>query len=104
MKQEDNINRLIIKHKIRLYCSEGRRVYLMAKGYNVAIVGATGAVGQEILKVLEERSFPVADLKVLASSRSEGKKIKFIDEELTVHMAKPGEFQDVDIVLFAGGL
>ncbi|NPV28269.1 MAG: aspartate-semialdehyde dehydrogenase [Firmicutes bacterium] len=75
----------------------------MAKNYRVAVVGATGAVGQEILKVLQERDFPISDLKLLASPRSEGKKLKFGSEELTVLQAKPETFTGVEIAFFAGG-
>ena len=71
--------------------------------FNIAVVGATGAVGQEILKVLDERNFPVAELKLLASSRSEGKKIRYRDRELTVHETTADSFGGVDIALFAGG-
>ncbi|MFY9140992.1 MAG: aspartate-semialdehyde dehydrogenase [Thermacetogeniaceae bacterium] len=75
----------------------------MSNGHRVAIVGATGAVGQELLTVLEERKFPIAELKLLASARSEGKKITFCGEELTVTEAKPSSFKNVDIAFFAGG-
>jgi aspartate-semialdehyde dehydrogenase len=75
----------------------------MAGNYKVAVVGATGAVGQEILKVLEERKFPIDELRVLASARSEGKRIKFQDQEVTVREAKPEVFEGVDIAFFAGG-
>ncbi len=75
----------------------------MSGGFRVAIVGATGAVGQEIMKVLLERKFPIADLKLLASARSEGKKLKFGDEELAVSEAKPSSFSGVEIAFFAGG-
>ncbi len=76
---------------------------MMINGHRVAIVGATGAVGQELLTVLQERSFPIAELKLLASARSEGKKITFCGEELTVTEAKPSSFKNVDIAFFAGG-
>jgi aspartate-semialdehyde dehydrogenase len=75
----------------------------MSQGYRVAIVGATGAVGQELIKILQERDFPVAELSLLASSRSEGKKLIFAGEQLTVHEATADSFQGVDIALFAGG-
>ncbi len=75
----------------------------MPQGYKVAVVGATGAVGQEILKVLEERRFPVAELRALASARSEGKKLTFLSSEVTVHTARPEAFAGVDIAFFAGG-
>ena len=54
------------------------------KKYNVAILGATGAVGQEFLNLIEERNFPFANLKMLASKRSAGKKIQFMGKEYTV--------------------
>lgn len=73
------------------------------KKYNVAIVGATGAVGHELMKVLAERDFPINELKLLASARSEGKILQYRGEDLVVHEAKPESFENVDIVLFAGG-
>ncbi|WP_037351795.1 aspartate-semialdehyde dehydrogenase [Selenomonas sp. FC4001] len=73
------------------------------KKYNVAILGATGAVGQEFLNLIEERNFPFANLKMLASKRSAGKKIQFMSKEYTVEEATVDSFKDVDIALFAGG-
>ncbi len=73
------------------------------KKYNVAILGATGAVGQEFLNLIEERNFPFANLKMLASKRSAGKKIQFMGKEYTVEEATTESFKDVDIALFAGG-
>ena len=73
------------------------------KKYNVAILGATGAVGQEFLNLIEERNFPFANLKMLASKRSAGKKIQFMGKEYTVEEATVDSFKDVDIALFAGG-
>ena len=73
------------------------------KKYNVAILGATGAVGQEFLNLIEERDFPFANLKMLASKRSAGKKIQFMGKEYTVEEATVDSFKDVDIALFAGG-
>lgn len=70
---------------------------------NVAILGATGAVGQEFIRLIEERKFPFAGLKLLASSRSAGKKITVCGKEYTVEEAKPESFEHVDIALFAGG-
>jgi len=72
-------------------------------GYNVAVVGATGAVGKEMIKILEERSFPVKNLKLLASARSAGKKLKFKGEEITVEELKPESFEGIDIALFSAG-
>ncbi len=71
------------------------------KTYNVAILGATGAVGREMLKVLGERNFPVKSLKLLASKRSAGMKIAFRGEELTVEEATHDSFKGMDIVLGA---
>ena len=75
----------------------------MSKKYNVAILGATGAVGQEFLNLIEERNFPFAELKLLASKRSAGKKIQFMGKEYTVEEATESSFEGVDIALFAGG-
>lgn len=68
-------------------------------GYKVAILGATGAVGEEFLKILEERNFPIDSLKLLASSRSKGKKIKFKDTEITVEELTHDSFKGIEIVL-----
>lgn len=73
------------------------------KKYNVAILGATGAVGQEFLNLIEERNFPFAELRMLASKRSAGKKIQFMGKEYTVEEATEDSFKGVDIALFAGG-
>ena len=71
------------------------------KTYTVAILGATGAVGQEMMKVLAERDFPVGKLIPLASKRSAGKKLMFKGEEITIQEACDEAFQGVDIVLGA---
>lgn len=71
------------------------------KKYNVAVLGATGAVGREMIKILEERNFPVNALKALASKRSVGKKIPFKNEEITVEEATHDSFSGMDIVLGA---
>ena len=71
------------------------------KTYTVAILGATGAVGQEMLKILEERDFPVGKLVPLASARSAGKKLKFKGQEVTIQEARDQAFEGVDIVLGA---
>ncbi|UOQ43007.1 aspartate-semialdehyde dehydrogenase [Halobacillus salinarum] len=71
--------------------------------YNVAVVGATGAVGQKMLETLEERDFPINQLKLLSSSRSAGKKVPFRGEELTVEEATPESFENVQIALFSAG-
>ena len=71
------------------------------KKYTVAVLGATGAVGQEMLKVLEERDFPVGKLIPLASARSAGKTLKFKGEDVTIELACDEAFEGVDIVLGA---
>ena len=71
------------------------------KQYNVAILGATGAVGQQMLRCLEEQEFPVANLKLLASARSAGKLVKFAGEDVAVEEARDEAFDGVDIVLGA---
>src|SRR5699024_11226215 len=73
------------------------------KNYNVAIVGATGAVGEKIREILEKKSFPIGELKLLSSKRSAGKKIKFKNEEITVEEATPESFKGIDIALFSAG-
>ena len=70
---------------------------------NLAIVGVTGAVGQEFLNLIEERQFPFANLKMLASSRSAGKQIDFMGKTYTVEETTENSFDGVDIALFAGG-
>ena len=71
------------------------------KLYTVAVLGATGAVGQEMIKILQERNFPVGKLKPLASARSAGKTLKFRGEDVTIEEARDEAFQGVDIVLGA---
>ncbi|HZR20646.1 MAG TPA: aspartate-semialdehyde dehydrogenase [Verrucomicrobiae bacterium] len=70
---------------------------------HVAVVGATGAVGVEMLKTLEKREFPVGKLTLLASARSTGKKLKFRGEQHTVTELKKDSFTGVDIALFSAG-
>jgi len=70
---------------------------------NVAIAGATGAVGQELLTLLAERNFPLKSLKLLASSRSAGKKIKFNGEDIIVQELRHDSFEGVDLVLSSAG-
>jgi aspartate-semialdehyde dehydrogenase len=71
--------------------------------YNVAVVGATGAVGNEMLEVLEERKFPVAQLKLLASERSAGERLRFNGKEIPVEVLGENSFKGVDIGLFSAG-
>jgi len=72
-------------------------------GYKVAIVGATGLVGKEFIKVLEQRNFPVASISLLASDRSAGKKLFFTHQEVEVQEAVPESFRGTDIALFSAG-
>ena len=71
------------------------------KRYNITVLGATGAVGREMLKVLEERQFPVGELRCLASARSVGKKLPFAGREITMEEATDAAFSGADIVLGA---
>src|SRR5216110_1500468 len=75
----------------------------MNKKPHVAVVGATGAVGIEMIKTLEKRNFPVSKLTLLASARSVGKKLKFRGEELTVNELTKSSFSGIDIALFSAG-
>src|SRR5438552_2946009 len=67
---------------------------------NIAVVGATGAVGTEMLRILAERSFPMASLRPIASSRSAGRRIPFAGDELEVVEISDGAFDGIDIALF----
>ena len=73
------------------------------KKYNVAILGATGAVGQEFINLIEERNFPFSGMKLLASARSAGKKLMVAGKEYVVEEATADSFAGVDIALLAGG-
>ena len=73
------------------------------KKYNVAVVGATGAVGEEMRLVLEERKFPIEKLSLFASSRSAGKEYKYKEEKVVVRELKDDSFSGIDIALFSGG-
>jgi aspartate-semialdehyde dehydrogenase len=75
----------------------------LSRKYNVAILGATGAVGTELLALLEERNFPLGKLKVLASERSAGKSITFAGEEIIIEAVSESSFDGVDIVLASAG-
>lgn len=75
----------------------------MTKSYRVAILGATGAVGTELLELLEHRNFPLADLKLLASPRSAGRTLPFKGEQLPVEPVGDRSFQNIDLVLASAG-
>jgi aspartate-semialdehyde dehydrogenase len=73
------------------------------KQYNVAVVGATGAVGQEMITVLEQRDFPVNELRLLASERSIGIKLSYKEKNIAVQKLTETSFEDIDIGLFSPG-
>ena len=75
----------------------------MSQLYRVAILGATGAVGTELLELLEERDFPIAELKLLASPRSAGNKLMFRGQPLTIEAVTADSFKGIDIVLASAG-
>ena len=75
----------------------------MTRKIRVAILGATGAVGAELLELLQSRNFPVADLKLLASPRSAGRTLSFQGEELPVEAVSEKSFENIDIVLASAG-
>jgi aspartate-semialdehyde dehydrogenase len=75
----------------------------MSTGLHLAIVGATGAVGAELLQLLEQREFPLRGLKLLASAKSAGKVLKFKGEEIPVEALSRNSFKSVDVALFSAG-
>lgn len=75
----------------------------MSRSYSVAVAGATGAVGIEMIETLEKRNFPVKELRLLASSRSIGKKLKFKGTEITVQELTKDSFKGIDVALFSAG-
>ncbi|MCJ7839692.1 aspartate-semialdehyde dehydrogenase [Lederbergia sp. NSJ-179] len=76
---------------------------LNKQGYHLAVLGATGAVGKQIIKTLEKRNFPISQLTLLSSARSAGTKVNFKGESITVQEAVPDSFEGVDIALFSAG-
>jgi aspartate-semialdehyde dehydrogenase len=75
----------------------------MAKTFNVAVAGATGAVGRTMIRVLEERDFPVGEIRFLASERSEGKELLFRGEKVRVRKLDHDSFDGIDIAIFSAG-
>src|SRR4029434_3050523 len=73
------------------------------KGYHIAVVGATGAAGTELLRVLERRNFPVASLRPIGSARSIGKSVRFRDEPIAVEKLGDRSFDKIDIAFFSAG-
>jgi aspartate-semialdehyde dehydrogenase len=72
-------------------------------GYHIAVVGATGAAGTELLRVLERRSFPVASLRPIGSARSVGKSVQFCGDSIPVEKLEAGSFEKIDIAFFSAG-
>ncbi|MDB5108723.1 MAG: aspartate semialdehyde dehydrogenase [Candidatus Binatus sp.] len=75
----------------------------MANGQRVAVVGATGAVGQTVLSILEQRNFPIRELRAYASERSVGKTVTFAGEQIPVQLAGADQFKGIDIAFFSAG-
>jgi aspartate-semialdehyde dehydrogenase len=76
---------------------------MLMGGYHMAVVGATGAAGTELLRVLERRSFPVASLRPIGSVRSAGKSVQFCGESIPVEKLNGGSFEKIDIAFFSAG-
>ncbi|MBI5522208.1 MAG: aspartate-semialdehyde dehydrogenase [Desulfarculus sp.] len=75
----------------------------MAKQYRVAVCGATGAVGNQMIGCLEERNFPISELRLLASERSRGKTLTYKGEQVPVQVLQEGSFKGMDVALFSAG-
>jgi aspartate-semialdehyde dehydrogenase len=75
----------------------------MSRGFSVAVLGATGLVGREMVRTLEARAFPIRELTLLASERSAGQRMSFRGEDLTVEKATPQSFERVELALFSAG-
>ncbi len=71
--------------------------------YKIGILGATGAVGQELIRLLHERNFPIAELRLLASARSAGKTQTYGDKSWTIQQATPDSFEGLDVCIFSAG-
>lgn len=76
---------------------------LVGKSYHIAIVGATGAVGAELLDVMERRAFPAGKIRLLASARSAGKSLRFRDETIPVEELRTDSFREIDLAFFSAG-
>src|SRR5438270_2264538 len=81
----------------------GLQFAAVKKEYHIALVGATGAVGAELLRVLERRNFPVAKIRALASGKSAGKKVQFRNKPITVEELSEDSFDKIDIAFFSAG-
>src|SRR5438270_6466549 len=81
----------------------GLQFAAVKKEYHIALVGATGAVGAELLSVLERRNFPAAKIRALASEKSAGKKVHFRNQPITVEQLGENSFDKIDIAFFSAG-
>src|SRR5204862_5694540 len=81
----------------------GVRIDMLMGGYHMAVVGATGAAGTALLRVLERRSFPVAGLRPIGSARSVGKSVQFCGETMPVENLNGGCFEKIDLAFFRAG-
>src|SRR5437588_1493350 len=81
----------------------GLTIFSVKKEYHLAIVGATGAVGSELLRVLERRTFPVAMIRALASGKSAGRKVQFRNQPIVVEELTEDSFDKIDIAFFSAG-
>ncbi|KAB1205838.1 Aspartate-semialdehyde dehydrogenase [Morella rubra] len=95
--------RLTTKPKLRPICPTAVRMSLQETAPSLAVVGVTGAVGQEFLSVLSDRDFPFRSIKMLASKRSSGRRFKFQGHEYTIEELAAESFDGVDIALFSAG-
>lgn len=93
----------IFRKMVEFFCHMGRRMEMAVTGFNVAIVGATGAVGEQLIQTLEKRNFPIHTLTLLSSARSKGKTLTFKGEEIVVQEATPDSFEGIDIAFFSAG-
>jgi len=73
------------------------------RGYHIAVVGATGAAGTELLRVLERRNFPVTSLRAIGSARSVGKSVRFREEPIPIEKLGDQSFDKIDIAFFSAG-
>jgi aspartate-semialdehyde dehydrogenase len=80
-----------------------RTIDMLMGGYHIAVVGATGAAGTELLRVLERRSFPVASLRPIGSRRSVGKSVQFCGDSIPVEKLDDASFEKIDIAFFSAG-
>jgi aspartate-semialdehyde dehydrogenase len=83
--------------------SSNDKIRVLMKGYHIAVVGATGAAGTELLRVLERRNFPVASLRPIGSARSVGKSVRFREEPIPVEELGDRSFDKIDIAFFSAG-